>query len=146
MKQFHTVSLALALAVSAGAAQAQTTIITEPAPPAAVIAPPPAVVTAPPAVVETAPVVLTPNQRQVIYRTIVREPQVVQRQVTVGAAAPVVEYRVGARVPASTTLYPIPQEVAVEVPAVQNYRYMVINNRAWLVDPATSEIVAEVSQ
>jgi hypothetical protein len=49
-------------------------------------------------------------------------------------------------VPAATTLYPIPQEVAVEVPAVQNYRYMVINNRAWLVDPATSEIVAEVSQ
>jgi hypothetical protein len=147
MKQIHTASLALALAVSAGAAQAQTTIITEPAPPAAVItAPPAAVVTAPPAVVETAPVVLTPDQRQVIYRTIVQEPQVVQRQVTVGAAAPVVEYTVGARVPSATTLYPIPQDVAVEVPAVRNYRYMVINNRAWLVDPATSEIVAEVSQ
>ena len=57
-----------------------------------------------------------------------------------------VEYRVGARVPSTATLYPVPQEVAVEVPAVQNYRYMVINNRAWLVDPATSEIVAEVDE
>lgn len=139
MNQFQTASLALALAVSAGAAQAQTTIITQPAPPAAVITAPP------PAVVTTEPLVLSPGQRQVIYRTIVQEPQVVQRQVTVGAA-PVVEYRVGTRVPAATTLYPIPQDVAVEVPAVRNYRYMVINNRTWLVDPATSEIVAEVSQ
>jgi hypothetical protein len=130
--------LALAFALAAGAAQAQTTIITQPAPPATVV-------TEPPATVVTEPLVLTPGQRQVIYRTIVQEP-VVQEQVTVGTGAPVVENQVGTRVPASTTLYPIPQEVAVEVPAVKNYRYMVINNRAWLVDPATSEIVAEVSQ
>jgi hypothetical protein len=70
----------------------------------------------------------------------------VQRQVTVGAAPPVVEYRVGARVPASTTLYPVPREVAVEVPAVSNYRYTVVNNRAWLVDPASDEIVAEIAE
>jgi hypothetical protein len=122
--------------VASFAANAQTTIITEPAPPVAV---------APPAVVATDPVVLTPVQRRVIYRTIVQQP-VVQRQVTVGAAPPVVEYRVGARVPASATLYPVPREVAVEVPAVSNYRYTVVNNRAWLVDPASDEIVAEIAE
>jgi hypothetical protein len=30
------------------------------------------------------------------------------------------------------------------VPAIRSYRYMVINNRVWLVDPATSTVVAEV--
>jgi hypothetical protein len=139
MRHVRTALLTLTLASAASvAANAQTTIITEPAPPAAVV-------TAPPAVVTTNPVVLTPVQRRTIYRTIVRQPMV-QRQVTVGAAPPVVEYRVGARVPASTTLYPVPREVAVEVPAVSNYRYTVVNNRAWLVDPASDEIVAEIAE
>ena len=91
------------------------------------------------------PIVLTPTQRQVIYQNIVQEP-VVQQQVTVGAPAPVVEYRVGARVPANVTLRPIPQRVVTEVPAVSPYRYMVVNNRTWLVDPASSTIIAEVSE
>jgi hypothetical protein len=139
MRHVRTALLSLTLAsVSSIAAHAQTTIINEPAPPAAVV-------TAPPAVVTTNPVVLTPVQRRTIYRTIVQQPMV-QRQVTVGAAPPVVEYRVGARVPASTTLYPVPREVAVEVPAVSNYRYTVVNNRAWLVDPASDEIVAEIAE
>ena len=43
------------------------------------------------------------------------------------------------------TLYDVPQPVIAEVPAVSRYRYMVVNNRAWLVDPATSEIVYEVA-
>jgi hypothetical protein len=139
MRHFRTASLTLTFAVATVAvANAQTTIITEPAPPAAVV-------TAPPTVVTSDPLVLTPVQRRVIYRTIVQQP-VVQRQVTVGSAAPVVEYRVGARIPAATTLYPVPQEVVAEVPAVSNYRYTVVNNRAWLVDPATSEIVAEIAE
>jgi hypothetical protein len=130
MKTIGIAALTVAAVVSAGAAQAQTTIVTEPGPPVVTFQP---------------PIVLTPTQRQVIYRTIVREP-VVQQQVTVGAPAPVVEYRVGARVPANVTLRPIPQEVVAEVPAVSGYRYMVINDRTWLVDPATSEIVAEVTE
>jgi hypothetical protein len=139
MRHIRTALLTLTFASAASiAANAQTTIITEPAPPAAVV-------TAPPTVVATDPVVLTPVQRRVIYRTIVQQP-VVQRQVTEGAAPPVVEYRVGARVPASTTLYPVPREVAVEVPSVSNYRYTVVNNRAWLVDPSTDQIVAEIAE
>ena len=139
MRHFWTASLTLGLMLAATAAQAQTVIYTQPAPPAAVV-------TAPPAVVTADPLVLTPVQRRVIYRTIVQQP-VPQRQVTFGAAPPpVVEYRVGAQVPASTTLYPVPREVVTEVPAVGNYRYTVVNNRAWLVDPMTHEIVAEVAE
>lgn len=137
MRHFLTASLTLAAAFAASAAHAQTTIYTQP--------PPGVVIAAPPAVVVTDPLALTPVQRRVIYRTIVQQPRV-QRQVTVGAAPPVVEYRVGARLPSAATLYPVPQEVVAEVPTVGNYRYTVVNDRAWLVDPATNEIVAEVAE
>jgi hypothetical protein len=90
-----------------------------------------------------APIVLSPTQRQTVYRTIVRQPA---PAVTVGAPPAAVEYRVGARVPAGVTLYDVPQEVAVQVPAIRSYRYMVVNNRAWLVDPATSEVVYELDE
>jgi hypothetical protein len=130
MKTLYAAS-ALAIILAAGAAQAQTTIVTQPVQTETVVT-------------TRQPLVLTPVQRKTIYRTIARVP-VAAPAVTVGQA-PVVEYRVGARVPPTATLYPVPQDVAVEVPAVQNYRYMVINNRAWLVDPATSEIVAEVDE
>jgi len=87
-------------------------------------------------VVTTEPLELTPVQRRTIYRTIVREHVV--------AADPTVEYRVGVRVPDSVRLYSVPQEVAVEVPAIRSYKYMVVNNRVVLVDPATSQVVEEV--
>ena len=77
-------------------------------------------------VVTTEPLQLTPVQRQTIYRTIVRE--------RVPPARPSVEYRVGARLPESVQLYTLPHEVAVEVP----------DNHVVLIDPATSEVVAEV--
>jgi flavorubredoxin len=38
----------------------------------------------------------------------------------------------------------MPQEVAVEVPAIRSYKYMVVNGRVVLIDPATSEVVAEL--
>ena len=37
----------------------------------------------------------------------------------------------------------VPQEVAVEVPAVKTYKYMMVNNRVVLVDPVTSEVLTE---
>ena len=39
----------------------------------------------------------------------------------------------------------MPRAVAATVPAVRPYRYMVINNRLLLVDPATGLVVAEVN-
>lgn len=117
--------IAFALIAGAGTAFAQTTVITrEPVETQGVV-------------VARQPLQLSPAQRQVIYRTIVRE-QVAPAQATV-------EYRVGMRVPETVQLYTVPQPVIAEVPAAQSYKYMVVNNRVLLVDPATSEVVAELS-
>jgi hypothetical protein len=123
MTHFRHAAIVAALLASASAAGAQTTVITrEPV--------------GSRTVVRTEPLQLTPVQRQTIYRTIVRE--------RVVPAQPTVEYRVGARIPESVQLYTLPQEVAVEVPTIRAYKYMVVNNRVVLIDPATSEVVAEV--
>jgi hypothetical protein len=129
MTRFTTgaVLASLALATGIGAASAQTTVITrEPVETRTVVT------TAPPAAVQ-----LTPVQRQTIYRTIVRE--------RAAPAQTTVEYRVGTRIPESAHLYAVPQQVVTEVPAVQAYKYMVVNGKVLLVDPATSQVVAELA-
>jgi hypothetical protein len=128
MNYVRKTTLAIALTVVAGAASgaafAQTTVITrEPVQTQTVVT-------------TTQPLQLTPVQRQTIYRTITRG--------RVKPAVVTVQYRVGMRVPQSVELYSVPQEVVTEVPAVQPYKYMVVNDRVWLVDPATSEVIAEV--
>jgi uncharacterized protein DUF1236 len=123
MTHYRHAAIAAALIAGASAASAQTTIITrEPVESRTVV--------------RTESLQLTPVQRRTIYRTIVRE--------RVSPARPTVEYRVGTRVPESVRLYSVPQEVAVEVPAIRSYKYMVVNDRVVLVDPATSEVVAEL--
>jgi Protein of unknown function (DUF1236) len=125
MKHYRHAAVALALLAGAGVANAQTTVITrEP------------VVTG--RVVTAAPLTLTPVQRETIYRTIVREP-------VVEAPPPTVEYRIGMRVPPSARLYTVPQTVAVAVPAVRTYKHMMVNHRVVLIDPATSQVVAELA-
>jgi hypothetical protein len=52
---------------------------------------------------------------------------------------------VGERVPATTRLAPLPPAVVAEVPATRPYRYIVINNRLLLIDPATSTVIADLS-
>ncbi len=145
---FRTATLALALAAMAGTASAQTVITTEPMQRETVIT--------------TQPLSLTPAQRTTIYRTIVprtgnRKPIVHEKVVTetvgrppavaterIVRPAPSVQYVVGDRVPAEVELAPVPQTVVTEVPAVSNYKYMVVNGRLLLVDPVTSTVVAEV--
>jgi Protein of unknown function (DUF1236) len=78
---------------------------------------------------------LTPAQRATIYRTIMRE------RVAPPAA---VDVRIGARVPETMQLQAVPEAIAVEVPTIRPYRYIMVNNRVLLVDPATSTIVAEI--
>ena len=114
--------------------------------------------------VSAPPLALTPAQRTTIYRTIIpqgrgRGPIVRERIVTESVApAPVARerivnppagsghaYTVGSRVGDAYALAPMPQAVAATVPAVRSYRYMVINNRLLLVDPATGIVVAEVN-
>jgi len=123
MAQFRSGAIALAVIAGTSAAYAQTTIITrEPA--------------RTETVVTTQRLELSPVQRQTVYRAIVAQP--------VQPATPTVEYRVGMHVPATAQLYAVPQEVAVEVPALKIYKYFVVNRRVVLVDPATSEVVAEL--
>jgi hypothetical protein len=116
------------------------------------------------------PLALTPAQRTTIYRTIVprgrgKQPIVRERVVTetmgsapvrervvvepplgerVIAAPTEVEYVVGGRVPASARLAAFPDRIVREVPATRGYRYMVVNDRLLLVDPATSTVVEEI--
>ena len=115
-------AIAAALLAGAGAASAQTKVITrEPGETRTVVT--------------TVPMQLTPVQRQTVYRTIVRE--------RVNPAPPTVAYEVGTRVPNTVELYSVPQSLAVEVPSVRSYKYMMVNGRVVLVDPATSQVVAE---
>ena len=117
--------------------------------------------------VSAPPLALTPAQRTTIYRTIIpqgrgREPIVRERIVTESVApvarerignppagsayAPAASaYTVGSRIGDAYALAPMPRTVAATVPAVRSYRYMVINNRLLLVDPATGIVVAEVN-
>jgi hypothetical protein len=131
MLKRHYALIAGVIAAAGGTAYAQTTVITrEPAQTRTIVT------TQPQTVVTTERLQLSPVQRQTIYRTITRE--------HVQAAPPTVEYRVGARVPETVHLYSIPQSVAVEVPAVKTYKYMMVNGRVVLVDPTTSIVVGEL--
>jgi len=116
-------TVAAALIAGAMTANAQTTVITrEPVQTQTIVT--------------EQPLQLTPVQRQTIYRTIVRE--------RVRPAQPTVEYRVGMRVPPTAQIYTVPETVAVEVPAIKTYKYMMVNNRVVLIDPATSQVVDEI--
>ena len=52
----------------------------------------------------------------------------------------------GARVSDAYALAPLPRAVVTSVPAVRSYRYMVVNNRLLLVDPATGIVVGEIAE
>lgn len=120
MSYFRHAWLAAVLVTGATSAQAQTMIITpDPDAPRAM----------------TEEFVLSPVQRRTVYRTIIHE--------HVRPARRSFDYRVGTRVPRDVTLYPVPNEVAVEVPAIRRYKYLVVNDRVVLVDPVTSEVVDE---
>ena len=69
-------------------------------------------------------------------------PAVTERVVT--AAAPTLV--VGARVPVTVPLYAFSETLGVRVPAVRQYRYAVIDDRVFLVDPYTNRIVSEIEE
>jgi Protein of unknown function (DUF1236) len=124
MTHFRHATIALAL-LAGTAASAQTAVITrEPVQTRTDVTTQPTLV-------------LTPEQQQIVYRDIVRE--------RVTPASGSMTYIVGTRVPSDVRLYSVPESVAVEVPAVKQYRYMMVNSRVVLIDPATSEVVAELT-
>jgi hypothetical protein len=124
MTHFRHAAIVVALIGGASAASAQTTVITREPVESRTVGTPQSLQ-------------LTPVQRRTIYRTIVRE--------RVTPARPTVEYRVGTRMRESVQLYAVPQAVAVEVPEIKAYKYMVVNDRVVLIDPATSEVVDELA-
>jgi hypothetical protein len=116
-------------------------------------------------VVAGQPLDLPPAQRTTVYRTIipqgrgrgpivrekiVTEPvvpaPVVRERVVTTAPAADYAYGVGTRVSDAYALAPLPRATVAAVPAVRSYRYMVINRRLLLVDPATGIVVADLTE
>jgi hypothetical protein len=71
-------------------------------------------------------------------------PAVTERVVTTAVANPTLV--VGVRVPPTVPLYAFPETLGVRVPAVRSYRYAVIDDRVFLVDPYTNRIVSELEE
>jgi len=118
---------------------------------------------------------LNPRERQIVYETIVERevaarPRVVvappvavtpapyvQPQVVPAVRPPIVaadedvvvqpaaSIAVGTVLPANVPLYAVPQHVALSVPATQSYSYAWLGGRAYLVDPVTGTVVADVT-
>jgi len=112
-------------------------------------------------------VVLNPRERQIVYRTIVEREVVPRQQLIVApSVAPAPAYvaprilppvvaadefvvtepiTVGTVLPENVPLYAMPQNVALTVPAIQPYSYAWLGGRAYLVDPASGVVVAELT-
>jgi hypothetical protein len=82
-------------------------------------------------------------RERIVTETVAPAPAVRERIVNPPASG--YAYAVGSRVSDAYALAPIPQSVVATVPAVRSHRYMVVNNRLLLVDPATGMVVAEVT-
>ena len=54
-------------------------------------------------------------------------------------------YRVGAVLPASVAVTPLPASATVAVPSVRPYRYATVDGRVLLVDPVTNTVVADIT-
>jgi len=53
---------------------------------------------------------------------------------------------VGAQIPASVELYPLPANVAAQIPAAKPYKYTVAQNQVVLVDPTNMKVVDIIKQ
>lgn len=114
-----------------------------------------------------APLSLTPDDRRIVYQTVVRErpvPQVVTRDV-VTQPAPHLAYRspmttvvepvspvveavdsyVGMSLPQNVEYYDVPESLAVRLPATRSYHYAYVDDRVLLVDPVSHVVVADIT-
>ncbi len=117
-----------------------------------------------------APLSLSPDERRVVYRTIVRErvvpaASVVTREIVTPPAPRVIptyppvtaistdgsavveaaDTYVGATLPRDVVFYDVPSSVALSVPATRPYRYAYVDDRVLLVDPVTRMVVEDVT-
>ena len=91
-------------------------------------------------VAATAPAVVAPQYVPAPYGAPRIVPPVVAADEIV--AAPIT---VGTVLPPNVPLYAMPQNVALTVPATQPYSYAWLGGRAYLVDPATGTVIADLS-
>jgi hypothetical protein len=89
---------------------------------------------------------LSPEQRTVIYRTVTRERHVAPGPVVVPGSAPAARYEVGAPLPRDAELSDFPEDAYIDVPSLRRYRYVYVDNRLLLVDPATSQVVDVITE
>ena len=98
-------------------------------------------------IIASPPIRLQPTERQMIYRTIVREqtlPPSVMVDVPPAPGLTSVSY-VGMRLPTSVQLYTLPEDVAYDVPAIRSYRYAMVDDRVLLVNPETGLVIEDIS-
>jgi len=86
--------------------------------------------------------VCTPRFRNAGSVLAPNSPAILPRTATV---APVYRTRVGAMLPASVVVTPLPAAATVQVPAVQPYSYATVDGRVLLVDPASNTVVADIT-
>lgn len=104
---------------------------------------------------------LQPAERHIVYQTIVERevvpsaPVVAQPQygAPILARAPVLAadddepiYAVGSVLPQNVPLYAMPQNVALRVPSTQSYSYAWLSGRAYVVDPASGVVLADLTE
>lgn len=99
----------------------------------------PAIVAPAPAVVAPAPTVVTPG-------TAYFGPRVVPPIVAADETFVTGPITIGTVLPENVPLYAMPQNVALGVPATRPYSYAWIGGRAYLVDPASGVVVADLSE
>ena len=83
-------------------------------------------------------VVFTPEQSTVIHRRII--------EVAPPPPPPGIAIEVGASIPAEIELAPVPVELVAEIPSVESYNYVVVQDEIVFVDPVTRRVVAVVQR
>jgi len=61
-------------------------------------------------------------------------------------AEPTVPIAIGTVSPPNVPLYAVPQNVPLRVPPIRSYSYAWLGGRAYLVEPATGMVVADVTE
>jgi hypothetical protein len=86
-----------------------------------------------PAYVSTVPVYVAPR---VVPPIVAADETVITAPITIGT---------GTVLPPNVPLYAMPQNVALTVPATQSYSYAWLGGRAYLVEPASGTVVADLT-
>ena len=89
------------------------------------------------------PYYLSPEQRTIIYRNVVRE----RAPVAVVRPGPSMRYEIGVPVPPGNVEFSaFPDEVYIDAPVLKRYRYVYVDNQLVLVDPETRQVIDIINE